>query len=224
MITPLDLISSGPATLPAETRLAGARVKLVPLDADVHAATLYDALRGHEELWRYLPEEPPADAAAFKTSLLNKAGKSDPYFLAILDNQTGSPVGIAAYMRIEPRHRVIEVGNILFSPLLQRTPQATEAMYLMAKHAFEGLGYRRYEWKCNARNEASRKAALRFGFTFEGIFRQHMIVKGENRDTAWFSMLDTEWPARRNAFEQWLASENFNANGSQKRSLASFRE
>lgn len=217
------LLSQLPAKLPSEIRLTGARVTLLPLDAEAHAGPLYEALRGHDALWRYLPEEPPADGAAFKVSVMNKAARGDPYFLAILDNETGRPVGIAAYMRIEPRHRVIEVGNILFSPLLQRTPHATEAMYLMARHAFEELGYRRYEWKCNARNAPSRSAALRLGFTFEGIFRQHMIVKGENRDTAWFSMLDTEWPARRRAFEQWLADENFHADGSQKRGLASFR-
>jgi RimJ/RimL family protein N-acetyltransferase len=119
---------------------------------------------------------------------------------------------------------VIEVGSILFSPSLQKTPAATEAMYLMAKHVFEDLGYRRYEWKCNALNGPSRSAALRLGFSFEGIFRQHMIIKGESRDTAWFAMLDAEWPARRQEFEQWLAPENFHPDGTQKRSLASFRE
>jgi RimJ/RimL family protein N-acetyltransferase len=123
-------------------------------------------------------------------------------------------------MRIEPTHKVIEVGSILYTPALQRTAGATEAMYLMAKHVFEDLGYRRYEWKCNALNAPSRSAALRLGFSFEGIFRQHMIVKGENRDTAWFSMLDSEWPARREAFETWLDPSNFDAQGRQKMPLA----
>jgi RimJ/RimL family protein N-acetyltransferase len=140
-------------------------------------------------------------------------------FFAILDNHTGVAVGFASYMRIEPVHKVIEVGSILYTPALQRTAGATEAMYLMAKHVFEDLGYRRYEWKCNALNTPSRTAALRLGFSFEGIFRQHMIVKGENRDTAWFSMLDSEWPARREAFENWLDPSNFDAEGRQKTPL-----
>jgi RimJ/RimL family protein N-acetyltransferase len=123
-------------------------------------------------------------------------------------------------MRIEPAHRVIEVGGILFTPRLQRTVGATEAMYLMARHVFEDLGYRRYEWKCNALNAPSRRAALRLGFTFEGVFRQHMIVKGRNRDTAWFSMLDSEWPQRKAAFERWLDPSNFNAEGRQQVSLS----
>ncbi len=137
-------------------------------------------------------------------------------FFAILDRASGAAVGYAAYMRIEPVHRVIEVGSILYTPQLQRTPLATEAMYLMARHVFEDLGYRRYEWKCNALNAPSRRAALRFGFTFEGIFRQHMIVKGRNRDTAWFSMLDSEWPARKANFERWLDPSNFGPDGRQK--------
>ena len=123
-------------------------------------------------------------------------------------------------MRIEPAHRVIEVGSILYTPRLQRTPAATEAMYLMARHVFEDLGYRRYEWKCNALNAPSRRAALRFGFTFEGIFRQHMVVKGRNRDTAWFSMLDSEWPARKASFERWLDPSNFGPDGRQKIGLS----
>jgi RimJ/RimL family protein N-acetyltransferase len=134
------------------------------------------------------------------------------------------PVGYASYLRIEPAHRCIEVGSILFTPLLQRTPGATEAMYLMARHVFENLGYRRYEWKCNALNEPSRRAALRLGFTFEGIFRQHMIIKGRNRDTAWYSMLDSEWPARKASFEQWLAPDNFDSHGRQKQSLSGMNQ
>jgi RimJ/RimL family protein N-acetyltransferase len=147
----------------------------------------------------------------------------DPFYFAIIDNATGKAVGRASYLRIEPKHRVIEVGAILYSPLLQRTRGATEAMYLMMRYAFENLGNRRYEWKCNALNDPSRRAALRFGFTFEGIFRQHMIMKGENRDTAWFSILDKEWPTAKEAFEKWLAPENFNPDGTQKTQLAALR-
>jgi RimJ/RimL family protein N-acetyltransferase len=152
---------------------------------------------------------------------MNANAKSeDPLFFTILDNASASAVGYAAYLRIEPAHRVIEVGHILYTPRLQRTVGATEAMYLMARHVFEELGYRRYEWKCNALNAPSRSAALRLGFTFEGVFRQHMIIKGRNRDTAWFSMLDSEWPARKAAFERWLDPSNFDAQGGQKRSLS----
>jgi RimJ/RimL family protein N-acetyltransferase len=135
----------------------------------------------------------------------------------------GRAAGYASFMRIEPAHGVVEVGNILLSPILQRTRAATEAMYLMARHVFEDLGYRRYEWKCNAQNEPSRRAALRYGFTYEGIFRQHMVVKDRNRDTAWFSMLDSEWPARKAAFEAWLDPSNFDENGEQRKSLQSLR-
>jgi RimJ/RimL family protein N-acetyltransferase len=127
--------------------------------------------------------------------------------------------GWASYMRMEPAHGVIEVGNIMLSPALQRTRAATEAMYLMARHVFEDLGYRRYEWKCNALNEPSRRAALRYGFTFEGIFRQHMVIKDQNRNTAWFSMLDSEWPARKRVFETWLDPVNFNIEGLQQQGL-----
>jgi RimJ/RimL family protein N-acetyltransferase len=127
-------------------------------------------------------------------------------------------------MEIRPEMRVIEVGNIVYGPSLQRTPLATEAQYLLARYVFETLGYRRYEWKCNALNAPSRRAALRLGFSFEGIFRAHMIVKGRNRDTAWYSMLDSEWPARRRAFERWLAPENFDAQGRQRKSLAAMND
>ncbi len=140
-------------------------------------------------------------------------------FYAIVDRRNGLAVGRAALMRIDPRNRVVEVGNIMYSPALQRTRGATEAMYLLARYVFEDLGYRRYEWKCNALNEPSQRAALRLGFSFEGIFRQHMIVKGRNRDTAWFSMLDSEWPARKREFERWLDKTNFDSQGIQKTSL-----
>jgi RimJ/RimL family protein N-acetyltransferase len=167
---------------------------------------------------------PYPNLSAFEARLRQMASTSDPLFLTILENSSGQPVGYASYMRIEPAHRCIEVGSILFTPALQHTPGATEAMYLMARHVFNDLGYRRYEWKCNALNEPSRRAALRLGFTFEGIFRQHMIVKGRSRDTAWYSMLDSEWPARKASFERWLAPDNFDAQGRQRQSLFSMNE
>jgi RimJ/RimL family protein N-acetyltransferase len=156
---------------------------------------------------------------ALHQALLQKQSAADALFLAIIPADTGEAAGYASYMRIDPAHGVVEVGNILLSPALQRTTAATEAMYLMAGHVFEELGFRRYEWKCNALNVPSRRAAERLGFTFEGIFRQHMVVKGQNRDTAWFSMLDSEWPERKLAFEAWLEPDNFDATGRQKKSL-----
>src|SRR6185436_15486633 len=142
-----------------------------------------------------------------------------PLFFTILHEATGTPAGYCSLMRIEPAHRVIEVGNILYLPSLQRTAGATEAMYLLARYVFDTLGYRRYEWKCNALNHPSRAAALRLGFTFEGVFRQHMIVKGRNRDTAWYSMLDSEWPALKTRFERWLSPGNFDDGGRQRMPL-----
>ena len=219
-------VDPAPASTPHPTTLKGRFVTLVPLDPAAHGAALYHASHGpeREDLWRYLFDGPYPDQAAFDARLKQMAASHDPLFFTILDNANGQPVGYASYLRIEPAHRCIEVGSILFTPLLQRTPGATEAMYLMARHVFEDLGYRRYEWKCNALNEPSRRAALRLGFTFEGIFRQHMIMKGRNRDTAWFSMLDSEWPARKANFERWLASDNFDAQGRQKQSLSAMSE
>jgi RimJ/RimL family protein N-acetyltransferase len=211
-----------PAKRPQRVVLDGRVVSVVPLDAAAHSETLYEASRGEENegSWRYLFEGPFVTRAAFDAHLRERASSEDPLFLAILEKSSGDAVGYASYMRIEPAHRVIEVGSILFTPRLQRTVGSTEAMYLMARHVFEDLGYRRYEWKCNALNAPSRRAALRLGFTFEGIFRRHMIIKGRNRDTALFSMLDTEWPQRKAAFERWLDPSNFDAQGRQKVSLS----
>ena len=219
MVAVMEL-DAKPAARPGRTILEGRHVKLVPLDAPAHATDLWDAACApeHDHLWRYLFDGPYRERAVFEAALAEKAASEDPLFFAILDRVGGRAVGYASYMRIEPRHRVIEVGNILYTPRLQRTTGATEAMYLMARHAFEDLGYRRYEWKCDARNEPSRGAALRLGFSFEGIFRQHMIVKGRNRDSAWYSMLDSEWPARKAEFERWLDPSNF-AGGKQKTPL-----
>jgi RimJ/RimL family protein N-acetyltransferase len=214
------------ARRPGRITLPGRVVTLAPLDPQAHGNALYEGIQGEtgERLWQYLFEGPFADRAAFDVHLKRIAAAEDPLFFAILDNASGRAVGYASYMRIEPVHRVIEVGSILYTPGLQQTALATEAMYLMARHVFEDLGYRRYEWKCNALNAPSRRAALRFGFTFEGIFRQHMIVKGRNRDTAWFSMLDSEWPARKANFERWLDPSNFSADGRQKVALSALNE
>jgi RimJ/RimL family protein N-acetyltransferase len=210
------------ARRPQPVVLPGRVITLRPFDRLSQAEALYQATHGSEkeDLWRYMSEGPFAGRPDFDAAFDKKASSTDPLFLAIVDNADGLPVGQDSYLRIEPAHRCIEVGNIIFTPALQRSSGATEAMYLMARHAFEDLGYRRYEWKCNALNEPSRRAALRLGFTFEGIFRQHMIIKGRNRDTAWFAMLDSEWPRRKANFEQWLAPSNFDPAGCQRLSLS----
>jgi len=218
-------MDSSPARRPQRITIEGRHVTLAPLDPAAHSGDLWEATRGAENdpLWQYLFDGPYPDRASFDAQMESKAASEDPLFFAILDRPSQRPLGWAAYMRIEPRHRVIEIGSILFTRALQRSAGATEAMYLMARHVFEDLGYRRYEWKCDSRNEPSRRAALRLGFSFEGIFRQHMIIKGRNRDTAWYSMLDREWPNRKAAFEQWLNPSNFDENGAQKVPLALFR-
>lgn len=214
-----DPVDARDTRRPTRVTLTGRCVSVTPLDPTVHADDLFDALRDADHLWTYLASGPFPDRAAFRRYIADSAASEDPLFLAILDNGSSRALGHAALLRIEPQHRAIEVGHILYSPSLQRTCGATEAMALLARHVFEDLGYRRYEWKCNALNAASRAAALRLGFTFEGIFRQHMIVKEQNRDTAWFSMLDTEWPERRCEFDRWLSPDNFDEHGRQRSPL-----
>jgi RimJ/RimL family protein N-acetyltransferase len=211
------------ARRPDRTILKGRIVTLRSLVPEVDADPLWESAggAGKAHLWAYLFDGPFADRTAFDANLASKAASQDPLYLAIVDRQAGRAAGHAAYMRIEPVHRTIEVGSILYGEALQRTAGATEAMYLMARHVFEDLGYRRYEWKCDALNAPSRRAALRLGFRFEGIFRQHLIVKGRSRDTAWYSMLDAEWPRRKAAFERWLDPANFDAAGRQRFSLSS---
>lgn len=218
-------LSTAPAPIPSRITMEGRYAVIEPIDPRRHGNDLWNASNGPENhgLWTYLAEGPFQSREEFDALLRAKASSEDPLVFAIIDRANGRAKGYASYMRIEPKHRVIEVGGILFTHSLQRTRAATEAMYLMARHVFEELGYRRYEWKCNALNEPSRRAALRLGFTFEGIFRRHMIVKGQNRDTAWFSMLDSEWPQRKQALERWLARENFDENGRQKSPLSSTR-
>jgi len=214
------LLAWKPALPPVPVTLRGRYATLEPLDAKRHGEALWEAARGHDEVWTWLFDGPYPTEADFVRAVAEKQASTAAVFLAIVPEGTGKAAGWASFMRAEPAHGVIEVGNILLTPALQRTTAATEAMYLMARHVFESLGYRRYEWKCNAENLPSRRAAARLGFTYEGIFRQHMVAKGRNRDTAWFSMLDGEWPARKQAFDAWLDRENFNAAGRQLRPLA----
>ena len=215
-----------PAKRPEHTVLKGRYVTLTPLDPRAHGEALFAAAGGEglADLWTYLGDGPWTDPAPFIASLEVKAKSEDPLFFAILDNATGRAVGYQTLMRIDAANRVIEVGNILYGAPMQRTIGATEAQFLFARHVFDDLSYRRYEWKCNALNAPSRRAAQRYGFTFEGVFRQHMIIKSCNRDTAWFSMLDSEWPIIRTAFEAWLEPANFDENGQQKQGLAAIRE
>jgi RimJ/RimL family protein N-acetyltransferase len=212
-------IDATPARRPEPVVLEGRFGRVEKLDPARHGAALWEGVKGEDALWTYMAYGPFAGEAAFSDWLGERAQLEDPFSYAIVDRE-GRALGIAALMRAKPAMRVIEVGNILLSPRVQRTALATEAQYLLTRYAFETLRFRRYEWKCDALNAASRRAALRLGFTFEGIFLQHMIVKGRSRDTAWYAMLDREWPARRRAFERWLSPENFDA-GRQKASLAS---
>lgn len=219
-------VDTTPAPRPQRVRLQGHFVSIVPFDLGAHGRDLHDATSGpaNDDLWPYLWQGPFADFESFSAYYAEAAKKDDPLLYAILDRASGRAVGHAALMRIVPNDRVVEVGNILYTPAIQRTAGATEAMYLMARYVFDALGYRRYEWKCNDLNAPSRRAARRYGFAYEGTFRQHMIVKGRNRDTAWFSMLDHEWPRVKAGFEAWLDPENFDATGRQKQSLGALME
>jgi len=216
-----------PAKSPERAPLAGTSVRLEPLDPARHGRPLFTASHDEEGagdlLFRYLPYGPFAGFDDFKAWLDQRAASKDPLFFAIVDLETLAPQGMSSYLRMTPEHGVIEIGHIWFSPALQRTRQATEAIYLMSRHAFDDLGYRRLEWKCDALNDGSRRAAERFGFSFEGVFRQHLVVKGRNRDSAWYSILDGEWPVIRAAFEAWLAPGNFDADGRQRQSLSAVR-
>jgi len=213
-----------PPPRPARVTLQGRHCRIEPLVASRHARDLHAAnmLDREGRMWTYLAYGPFADEATYVEWVALRERAEDALFLAIIDLSSNSTVGVASYMRIEPAWGTIEVGNLAYSPRLQRTIAATEAMYLMMKHAFE-IGYRRYEWKCNARNDGSRRAAERLGFTFEAIFRQHMVYKGMNRDTAWYSIIDGEWPRVRAGFERWLDPGNFDSNGRQRSTLETWR-
>lgn len=210
-----------PPPPPVLEPMRGRFCRLEPLDLDRHASELYQAneLDTEGRNWTYLPYGPFDNFQDYKAWLSQWPSSADPLFFAIIDAASNRAVGIASYLRIDPRHGSIEIGHLNFSPLLQARPAATEAMYLMMKQAFE-TGYRRYEWKCNTLNEPSRRAALRLGLSFEGIFRQAAVYKGRNRDTAWFAAIDREWPALQSAFQKWLAPANFDQNGRQKCSLS----
>lgn len=196
-----------------------------PISVEKHVADLFRAYMQAPDArdWTYLPVERPENEADFRAYLTRLATTDDPLHHAIIDLEGGRAVGTAAFLRIEPAHGVIEVGSIVFAPALQRTRAATEAMYLMMKRVFDELGYRRYEWKCDSLNAPSRAAALRYGFTFEGIFRNAVIYKGRSRDTAWYSITEEEWPAIRSALRTWLEPRSFDAQGRQLRSLAAIR-
>lgn len=210
-----------PRPLPTRTAITGHYCRVEPVDVERHATDLYEAYSQARDGrdWTYLFVGPFADFASFRDYLVKATAGNDPLHHAIIDPASGKAIGTAALMRIDPTHGVIEVGHITYSPRLQRTPAATEAMYLLMRRAFDELGYRRYEWKCDDNNLRSRAAAARYGFRFEGIFRQAIVYKGRSRDTAWFSIIDSEWPAIRSAFERWLSPANFGADGRQIEAL-----
>lgn len=209
-----------PCHRPARVVLDGRYARLEPLSA-AHAADLFEssAAPGAEQRFAYLFDLPPAAMADMNAWIAKASGGEDPVFSAVIDKSSGRATGRQALMRITPEHGVIEIGNILWGPAISRTRVATEALYLSARHVFEDLAYRRFEWKCNNLNEPSKAAAKRFGFSYEGLFRQHMWAKGANRDTAWFSMLDSEWPGLRREYDRWLEPSNFDAGGRQKSKL-----
>ncbi len=214
-----------PALPPEPRALRGRWVRLEPIEPRRHAAALYDATHGagHDpSLWEFMFVGPFASRQEFARWLAACARSEDPLFFAIVDKKTGA-AGMASYCRISPGHGVIELGNIFFASSLQRSRGASEAIYLLLRHAFDRLGYRRVEWKCDSRNLRSRRAARRFGFRFEGRFRQHMVVKGESRDTEWFAMLDRDWPLIGRAYRRWLAARNFDSAGKQRARLRSRR-
>ena len=210
-----------PRALPPRTPIQGQYCRIEPLNAAHHAEDLFKANSQDAEgrIWTYLGYGPYDGLEEYKTWVAQVAKSDDPLFHAIIDLASGRAVGVASLMRIDSANGVIEVGHINYSPLLQRTPAATEAMYLLMRRVFDELGYRRYEWKCDALNTPSRRAAKRLGFTYEGLFRQAMIYKGRNRDTAWYSIVDSEWPRVKAAFENWLEPANFRADGQQQRRL-----
>jgi RimJ/RimL family protein N-acetyltransferase len=209
------------AWLPPKTPMDGRICRMEPLDPARHSAALFDALSEDAEgrLWTYLSAGPFRTPEDYRAWLEAHAMGDDPLCYAIVDKRTGRALGTASYLRIDPRAGSIEVGSITYSPRLQRTAAATEAMYLMMRRVFAELGYRRYEWKCNALNAASRRAAERLGFTYEGLFRQATVVKGRNRDTMWLSVLDREWPSLSRAYERWLDPANFDGAGRQRQPL-----
>jgi RimJ/RimL family protein N-acetyltransferase len=215
-----------PVPQPGRDVLRGGYVLLRPLEAERDSESLYAVSHppeGDPGIWTYLPYGPYPNANAMRDALLRKQASQDPLFFTVVPLETERASGVASYLRIGREFGVIEIGHIWFGTPLQRTAAGTEAIYLLARHAFDDLGYRRLEWKCNALNATSRRAAERFGFSFEGVFRKHMVVKGRNRDSAWYAIVDDEWPAVRAGFERWLDPANFDPDGAQRRSLAELR-
>ena len=222
MTSPVGLPVTQPSGLvPNGSSLAGRFVALEHIDGERHGPSLWKAIQDDPDgnIWTYLAYGPFQDYGAFRAWLNERPGSRDPLFYAIVPRQTGEAAGMASFMRVTPDHAVIEIGHIWLTPRLQKTREATEALYLLMRHAMTDLRYRRLEWKCDALNQPSRRAAERLGFTFESVFRQHMVVKGRNRDTAWYSIIDTEWPSIDAAFQKWLAEENFDSTGQQKQPL-----
>ena len=221
--TPLDW---QPVAVPNHATLAGRFIKLEALDSARHGDDLWLALQGPDSdplLWDYLPYGPFAERSAFDSWLAGNAASADPQFYAVVEQASQRCVGLLSFLRITPKDGCIEIGHVAFGHAMQRSPASSEAVYLLAELALGTLGYRRLEWKCNALNARSMRAAERLGFTFEGTFRQHMVIKGQNRDTAWFSIIDKEWPACRAAFQRWLAADNFDAQGQQRQRLEALR-
>lgn len=217
----MDLANWNGVPRPERITLEGHYARIEPLDPARHGNDLFTSAQapGAEDRFRYLFEDAPADHAALSPWLEKAASGTDPLFFATIDKRTGRAEGRQALMRIDSTHGVIEIGSILWGPAIARSRVTTETLYLFASYVFDTLGYRRFEWKCNNLNEPSKRAAERFGFTFEGIFRQHMVAKGRNRDTAWFAMTDTDWPRLKAGYERWLSPDNFDAAGQQKTRL-----
>jgi RimJ/RimL family protein N-acetyltransferase len=215
-----------PRERPARTTIDGVHCRIEPLDVERHGTDLFEAYgkAGDGRDWTYLFSNAFTDFAAFREHLVKAAASNDPLHYTIIERASGKAVGTFSLMRIEPVHGVIEVGNVTFSPTLKRTRISTEAQYLLMRYAFDTLGYRRYEWKCDSLNAPSRKTAQRLGFEFEGIFRQAIVYKGRNRDTAWYAIIDRDWPRIKQAFERWLSDDNFDAQGQQRASLAQIRD
>lgn len=217
----MDLTHWKGAPRPDRIALEGRYARLEPLDPARHTAHLLASAQepGAEDRFRYLGDEAPADLAGFAPWMEKASASPDPLFFAVIDRATGRTEGRQALMRIDPAHGVIEIGNILWGPAIARSRITTEALYLSACHVFDRLGYRRFEWKCNSLNEPSKRAAERFGFQYEGLFRQHMVIKGQNRDTTWFAMTDGDWPRLKAGYEAWLQPENFDEAGQQRSKL-----
>ena len=220
-----DLSNYTPRPLPGAKVLRGRLVVLEPLDAEKYGAGLGNAVAGpgNDDIWTYMPFDPVENADDFINVFTALATKNDWLAYIITDAETGEVLGTASYMRQRPEHGSIEVGCVAYSKKLQRSAHASEAIYLMGHHIFDDLDYRRFEWKCHNENKKSRNAAARYGFKFEGVFRNDMVMKGKNRDTAWFAMTDDDWPDVKQAFERWLSPDNFDENGHQKRKLAELR-